>query len=155
MKTAKEMVLEKGGDVVCVPVGTTIFEALQKMCQHKVGAILVLRDDKVTGIWTERDLLTHIVEADFDPKTARIEDYMTVDLFFARSDETLYKLMDKFLGLRIRHLPVMENGEFIGLLSSGDVMKAAIGAKNAELVKLNEMVSWEYYENWRWDPRRS
>ena len=108
----------------------------------------------MAGIWTERDLLIHIVDADFDPKTALIENYMTTDLFFARHDETLYNLMDKFLGLRIRHLPVKENGEFIGLLSSGDVMKAAISAKNAELEKLNEMVGWEYYENWGWDPEK-
>ncbi len=155
MKTAKEMVQEKGGDIVCVPVGTTVFEALQKMCRHKVGAILVLRNDEVAGIWTERDLLIHIVEADFDPKTALIENYMTTDLFSARHDETLYSLMDKFLGLRIRHLPVKEKDEFIGLLSSGDVMKAAISAKNTELEKLNDMVSWEYYENWRWDPKKS
>ena len=155
MKTAKEMVQEKGGDIVCVPVGTTVFEALQEMCRHKVGAILVIQDDAVAGIWTERDLLIHIVDADFDLKTALIEDYMTANLFFADHDETLYNLMDKFLGLRIRHLPVMEEGEFIGLLSSGDVMKAAISAKNAELEKLNEMVSWEYYENWRWDPKKS
>jgi len=155
MKTAKEMVEEKGGEIVCVPMGTTVFEALQKMCRRKVGAILVLRNDDVAGIWTERDLLIHIVDADFDPKTALIENYMTTDLFFARHDETLYNLMDKFLGLRIRHLPVSENGEFIGLLSSGDVMKAAISAKNTELEKLNDMVSWEYYENWRWDPKKS
>jgi CBS domain-containing protein len=155
MKTAKEMVQEKGGDIVCVPVGTTVFEALQKMCRHKVGAILVLRDEKVAGIWTERDLLIHIVEADFDPKAARIEDYMTIDLIFARHDETLYELMDKFLGLHIRHLPVKENDRFIGLISSGDVMKAAISAKTAELEKLNAMVGWEYYENWRWEPNRS
>ena len=80
---------------------------------------------------------------------------MTTDLFFARHDETVYKLMDKFLGLRIRHLPVKEDGEFIGLISSGDVMKAAISAKNAELEKLNAMVGWEYYENWRWDAKKS
>lgn len=155
MKTAKEIVQEKGGDIVCVPVGTTVFEALQKMCRQKVGAVLVLRDDEVVGIWTERDLLIHIVEEGFDPKTALIEDYMTTELVFAPHTDTLYNLMDKFLGLRIRHLPVKEEGEFIGLLSSGDVMKAAISAKNAELEKLNAMISWEYYENWRWDPRRS
>ena len=155
MKTAKEMVQEKGGEIVCVPVGTTVFEALQKMCRHKVGAILVLRNDDVAGIWTERDLLIHIVEADFDPRTALIEDYMTTDLVFARHHETLYNLMDKFLWLRIRHLPVKENDEFIGLLSSGDVMKAPISAKSAELEKLNDMVGWEYYENWRWDPEKS
>jgi len=155
MKTAKEMVQEKGGDIVCVSVGTTVFDALQKMCRHKVGAILVLHDDAVAGIWTERDLLIHIVKPDFDPKTALIEDYMTADLFYAQHDETLYNLMDKFLGLRIRHLPIKEEGRFVGLLSSGDVMKAAISAKNAELEKLNAMIGWEYYENWRWDPKKS
>ena len=59
--------------------------------------------------------------------------------------------MDKFLGLRLRHLPVEKEGEFIGLLSVGDVLKASLHEKTEELEKLNGMVSWDYYEEWRWD----
>ena len=59
--------------------------------------------------------------------------------------------MDKFIGLRLRHLPVEKEGEFIGLLSVGDVLKASLHEKTEELEKLNGMVSWDYYEEWRWD----
>ena len=60
--------------------------------------------------------------------------------------------MDKFLGRRIRHLLIEENGKYIGMLSGGDVMKCVIHEKDAELKQLNSMVSWDYYEDWKWKP---
>ena len=152
MKTANDMIQEKGSDILCVPVGTTVWDALRKMNERKVGAILVTRDDKPAGIWTERDLMRNILEATFDPKTARIEDYMTKDLIFAPHTDTVYNLMDKFLGLRVRHLLIENDGETIGMVSSGDVMKASIQEKDGELKQLNTMVGWDYYENWCWRP---
>ena len=61
-------------------------------------------------------------------------------------------LKDKFLGLKLRHLLIEKEGKYIGLLSIGDVIKASIQEKDQELKNLNAMVSWEYYENWRWKP---
>jgi signal-transduction protein with cAMP-binding, CBS, and nucleotidyltransferase domain len=152
MKTANDMIQEKGSDILCVPVGTIVLDALRKMNERKVGAILVTRDDKPAGIWTERDLMRNILEAGFDPKTARIEDHMTKDLIFAPHTDTVYNLMDKFLGLRVRHLLIENDGETIGMVSSGDVMKASIQEKDGELKQLNTMVGWDYYENWCWRP---
>ena len=153
MKTARDILSEKKGDIVCVPTGTTIQATLTEMNNQKVGAILITRDDKVVGIWTERDLMRNILDASFDMGTARIEDYMTTDLIYAPHDATVYDLMDKFLGLRIRHLLIEQDGEYLGIISGGDVMKAAIQEKDDELKKLNAMVGWEYYENWRWKPK--
>ena len=79
---------------------------------------------------------------------------MTTSLISAPHDSTNYHLMDVFLGKRIRHLLIEKNGEFIGLVSPGDIMKAYIHEKDGELRDLNAMVSWEYYENWRWDPSK-
>ena len=152
MKTANDMIQEKGSDILCVPVGTLIMDALIKMNKRKVGAILVTRDDKPAGIWTERDLMRNMIEAGFDPKTASIEDYMTKDLIFAPHTDTVYNLMDKFLGLRVRHLLIEKDGETVGMVSSGDVMKASIQEKDSELKQLNTMVGWDYYENWCWRP---
>jgi CBS domain-containing protein len=153
MKTAKDILSGKKSDLVCVPTGTRIEETLQEMNQRKVGAILVTRNDKVVGIWTERDLLRNILDPSFDIKAAHIEDHMTTDLIYAPFNATVYDLMDKFLGLRIRHLLIEKDGEYIGIISGGDVMKAAIQEKDDELKQLNAMVGWEYYENWRWDPK--
>jgi signal-transduction protein with cAMP-binding, CBS, and nucleotidyltransferase domain len=122
------------------------------MNARKVGAILVTRDGKPVGIWTERDLMRNILDAAFDPKTTRIEDVMTKDLISASHTDTVYNLMDKFLGLRVRHLLVEKDGETIGMISGGDVMKASIQEKDEELKQLNTMVGWDYYENWCWRP---
>jgi signal-transduction protein with cAMP-binding, CBS, and nucleotidyltransferase domain len=152
MKTANDMIQEKGSDILSVPVGTTVWDALKKMNARNVGAILVTLDGQAVGIWTERDLMRNSLDGAFDPRTARIEDYMTRDLIFALHSDTVYNLMDKFLGLRVRHLLIEKDGQNIGMVSSGDVMKAAIHEKDSELKQLNSMVSWEYYENWRWRP---
>lgn len=152
MKTANDMIQEKGGDILCVPVGTTVFDALKKMNQNKVGAILVTRDDKPAGIWTERDLLSNALDESFNPRTTLIDTVMTQTVVTAPSTDTVYNLMDKFLGLRIRHLIIEKDGDIIGMLSSGDVMKASIQEKDGELKQLNSMVGWDYYENWCWRP---
>lgn len=152
MKTAHDMIQDKPRDLLSVPVGTTVMEALRKMNVRKVGAILVTRDEKPVGIWTERDLMRNLLDEAFDPRTARIEDYMTKDLIFAPHTDTVYNLMDKFLGLRVRHLLIEKDGEPIGVVSGGDVMKASIQEKDQELKQLNTMVGWDYYENWCWRP---
>lgn len=152
METAKNMVEGKGREIVSVPVGTTLFAALEKMNHNKVGAILVTRDDKIIGIWTERDLMQDIIKEGFDPKSALIEEYMTTQLISAPHSDTVFNLMDKFLGLRIRHLFIEEDGTIIGLVSGGDVMKCVIHEKDTELKQLNSMVSWDYYEDWKWKP---
>ena len=152
METAKNMVEGKGREIVSVPVGTTLFAALEKMNQNKVGSILVTRDEKIIGIWTERDLMQDIIKEGFDLKLALIEDYMTTRLISAPHTDTVFNLMDKFLGLRIRHLFIEEDGNIIGLVSGGDVMKCVIHEKDAELKQLNSMVSWDYYEDWKWKP---
>jgi signal-transduction protein with cAMP-binding, CBS, and nucleotidyltransferase domain len=60
--------------------------------------------------------------------------------------------MDKILGLRIRHLLIEENHNIIGLISGGDVMKCVIHEKDVDLKQLKSMVSWDYYEDWKWKP---
>jgi signal-transduction protein with cAMP-binding, CBS, and nucleotidyltransferase domain len=74
---------------------------------------------------------------------------MTRGLSYAPHTDTVYELMDKFLGLRLRHLLIRKGEDFIGLLSIGDVTKACLQARTKELEELHEVVSWEYYEEWR------
>ncbi len=154
METAKNMVAKKGREIMTVPVGTTLFATLEKMNQKKVGAILVTQNERIIGIWTERDLMQNVIQEGFDLKSALIEDHMTTDLRSAPHTDTVFNLMDKFLGLRIRHLLIEEDDNIIGLVSSGDVMKCVIHEKDADLKQLNSMVSWDYYEDWRWKPKK-
>ena len=150
MKTALDMLQEKGNKIFSVPPDTTIYEALNVMRDHNIGAMLVKENGNIAGIWTERDLVRNSLLAGFDPKTAKIGDYITTNLKKTADDATCYALLDKFLGMRLRHLLVEKDGELIGLLSIGDVIKAALVQKSTELDKLNAIVKWDYYEDWRW-----
>lgn len=152
MKTANDVIQNKGSDIVSVTEDTIVLEALKKMNENKVGAILVTRDGRPVGIWTERDLMRNILDSTFDPKATPIGDVMTKELIIAPHTDTVYNLMDKFLGLRVRHLLIEKDGETIGMVSSGDVMKTSIQEKDEELKQLNSMVGWDYYENWGWNP---
>ena len=151
MRKAEDIIKRKKScTLVSARADTIVYEAIQIMICNKVGAILIMEEEKITGIWTERDLMRDIVKQDFDLKTAKIGDYMTTGLQSAPNTDTVYQLMDRFLGLYLRHLLVEKEGEYIGLISIGDVIKACIREKNQELKNLNAIVSWDYYEDWKW-----
>jgi signal-transduction protein with cAMP-binding, CBS, and nucleotidyltransferase domain len=154
MKTAGDIVLEKGGKIVSVPPEITILDALQYMIKKRVGAVIIMEKETPIGIWTSRDLMRNTILNRFDPSTSLIKDYMQSPILSAPHTDTAFNLMDKFLGLRINHLLVEKDGAYIGLLSSGDVMKATIQEKTDELSRLNKIVSWKYYEEWQWRPSK-
>lgn len=150
MKTAAELLQEKGNEIFSVPPDSTIYDALQLMNKNNIGAMLVEENGNIIGIWTERDLTRNMLRDGFDIRKTKIKDVMISDLIKVPHDCTTYKMMDIFLGKRLRHLLVEKEGKFIGLLSTGDVIKANLMAKSQELEELNKIVSFEYYSNWRW-----
>lgn len=154
MQTAEQLVSKKNKKILTIKEDTIVLDAIKAMNEIKVGSVFIERNGKIVGVWTERDLMNNTVLEDFDPATAKISDYMITDLISVPHDSNTFQLMDVFLGKRIRHLLIEKNGEFIGLISPGDIMKAYISAKDQELRDLNAMVSWEYYENWRWDANK-
>lgn len=154
MKTAEDILNIKDSEIISVEEDTVVSEALRLMLSHQIAAVLVKRDQKITGIWTERDLVKNCVAEGFDPQKSLVKDFMETELVFAQHDETPYQLMDKMLGKRMRHLLIKKGGEFIGILSAGDVARACMHEKDDQLKAMNKMVSWEYYEDWKWDRRK-
>jgi signal-transduction protein with cAMP-binding, CBS, and nucleotidyltransferase domain len=151
MKTAGDILAEKKRDMVTVRPEQTVREALERMQVNRIGAILVKRGEKIVGIWTERDLARDVLKPGFDIDTATVEDYMTTRLFTAADTTPLLKLQEMFLGLFIRHILITHRNKTVGLLSIGDVMRASLLDKDAQIKDLTAMASWEYYENWGWD----
>lgn len=147
--TARDILSEKGGEILTVSGDTTIHSALERMVERKVGAVLVEENGTLAGIWTERDLMRNTVVPGFDPQEAQVREYMTRELKYAEAEASPYELMDKFLGLRLRHLLIRERGEVVGLLSIGDVVRFSLQSKTAEFEELKQTVNWEYYEEWR------
>ena len=79
---------------------------------------------------------------------------MTSPLHFAPHDASLTQLEEMFLGLYLRHVPVEKEGQFIGMVSIGDVLRANLLDKDRQITELNSMASWQYYENWGWDRKK-
>jgi CBS domain-containing protein len=150
MKTAEDILREKGRELVAVAPDTSVMDALRLMEEHRMGAIVVEKSNDLVGIWTERDLMRNTLEEAFDPVSDEIARYMQTDLKYCRHDETIYQLEDKFLGMRLRHLLVKKKRECIGILSARDVMRMLLNDLHGKLDEANALASWEYYENWRW-----
>ena len=149
LMTAESILSQKGGDLYSVTLDSTVHDALTMMVENKVGSTLIKEGSRIVGIYTERDLMRNSIDPDFDLKTARMGDYMSKGLKFAPHTDSAYELMDKFLGLRLRHLLIDKDDEFIGLLSIGDVIKAALQDKTREFATLARFANWEYHEEWK------
>ncbi len=150
MQTAGEILERKGHEIISVSPDDTIYNALKVMLGKNIGAILVKDGEDYVGIWTERDLMRDVMDENFNPRTAKVKDHMVTGLKFADHSESCYQLLDKFLGMRLRHLLIKKNDKYIGILSIGDVNKALLVEKTKEIERLNQMVSWRYYEDWKW-----
>lgn len=155
MKTAEDIVKDKQREMVTISHDQTVLQACREMVDHKIGVILVTKDKKIVGIWSERDLLRHIADRSFDVNTSKIGDYMSAPLHSAPYSTQIHKLEEMFLGLFVRHLLIEKDGEYIGLLSIGDVIRAGLLEKDRQFKELNAFVSWEYYENWKWGRRKT
>jgi CBS domain-containing protein len=136
--------------IISVEPDTTIVEALKLMLKNKIGAVLVKKGEDYVGIWTERDLMRNTITEGFDPKSAKIKDYMIKDLKTADCTDEIFQLEDKLLGMNLRHLLVKKKDKIIGLVSVRDVIQACLHDKDDELKKVNAIANWEYYENWQW-----
>jgi CBS domain-containing protein len=150
-RTARDILREKSANMVTVSTEATVYQAVKVMAQNRVGSVVVVDEGRIVGIWTERDLMYRVLEDGFNPKSELVSSSMTRTLISADIDDQVIQLYDKFLGRRIRHLLIENQGEYVGVISVGDVMRANLQQKAEEYHDLNELVSLEYYENWKLD----
>ena len=150
MKTAEDLLKKKEGKLIAVFIEATLYQAIEQMIHHKIGSILIEKDGEIVGIWTERDFIRYSLKSDLKLKQEFIKNFMHQKLIFANHDDSIYQLMDKFLGLRIRQILIKKDDQVIGLLSSGDIIKESLNEKAKELKDMKQILNWEYYENWNW-----
>ncbi|MDJ0784372.1 MAG: CBS domain-containing protein [Desulfosarcinaceae bacterium] len=154
MKTAADIIKEKNREMVCIDHDKSVADAVQQMVAQKIGAILVRKEGRLVGIYSERDLLRHMAAPGFDPAKAPIVEFMTSPLCTAAHDTSLTRLTEIFLGRFIRHIVIEEGEQPIGMLSIGDALRASLLAQDQKIKELNAIASWEYYENWGWDRKK-
>ena len=135
---------EKGGLVWSVEPSVSVFDAITKMAEKGVGALLVMNEGRLLGIISERDYTRKVILKGYSSKDMRVDKIMTSDVVTATADETVEGAMRLMTERRIRHLPVMENGQVAGVVSIGDLVKWTISAHEETIAHLTSYISGGY-----------
>ena len=123
MTQVSEILIEKGRGVLKIDANASVFEAVERMVEENVGSLLVTEGDDVAGIVTERDYLRRVaVEGRSDQETS-VREIMSSPLIVVTPHTSIGECMALMTSRRIRHLPVVEDGELAGIVSIGDVVK--------------------------------
>jgi len=141
MKTVQQLLDRKGRDVVTIGPEASVFDALTLMAEKGIGALLVTESDKPVGLISERDYARKVILKGHTSKELKVADIMTRRVICARPDETLEECMAVMTDKRVRHLPVLENGNVAGLVSIGDLVKAIIAEQQFVIEQLENYVS--------------
>ena len=118
-----DVIAHKGGSVHTVSPEATVRKAVHLMNEKKIGALLVMHEDKPAGMFTERDVLVRVVDTGKDPATTRVHEVMSSQLVTIKPSLSVEQTMKIMTEKRCRHLPVMEGDKLLGLISIGDVTR--------------------------------
>lgn len=144
-KTRISEVLDgKGGEIRTIAKEETVLAAAGRMVEGNMGSLIVTQGSSIAGIVTERDCLRHLADENADSKTTRVADIMTSDIIVANPNQTVSGCLNIMTEKRFRHLPVVENKKIVGILSIGDLVKAAIEDQKTEIHYLNEYIQGNY-----------
>jgi CBS domain-containing protein len=123
---------QKGGGVFTTTSDKSLLEIAKLLQQHGIGCIVIVRDDKIAGIVSERDLMRAIGQAGPKVLEQPVSDFMTKTVITARESDTVDRLMAEMTARRFRHMPVVEKDRLVGLVSIGDLVKIQISEIDME-----------------------
>jgi len=130
--------------VLSVNVNESVFDAINLMAQVNIGAVLVQNGDIISGIFTERDYLQKIALKSLSSQRTRVGDVMTSPVISADPDDSIQQCMETMTTCRCRHLPVVENGKLLGIVSIGDLVKRMLDEKESEVEQLSQYITGTY-----------
>ena len=144
--TVKHILDSKGYDFFNVNPAATVFEALKIMADKNIGALMVLDSEgKLVGMFSERDYARKIVLHGISSKEAKIEDYMSTDLYIVDPDTTVLGCMAVMTDKKVRHVPVLDHNKIVGIISIGDVVNTIIEDQKATIQDLEKYITASGY----------
>jgi CBS domain-containing protein len=141
MPTANDILNHKGFSVHVVKPSTTVLDAVERMNQLRVGAVVVMDEGQVKGMFTERDVLMRVVGASRDPSSVKVGEVMTKDVICVSPDTDMDEISAIMKNKRVRHIPVCDqDGDLLGLISIGDVNAVHASHQEMTITYLNEYI---------------
>lgn len=141
MTIVAQVLQEKGNTVWSVPPSATVYQALELMADKGIGAVLVLDGEKIAGILSERDYARKVDLKGKTSRETRVSEIMTPAVYYVQPHQTIEECMALMTAKRIRHLPVVDQGKLVGIISIGDVVKAMIADKEFMIQTLEKYIT--------------
>ena len=141
MATVRDMIRTKGSEVFGISPDATVYEALASMAKHNTGALLVMRDDEMVGIISERDCVRKVELKAKNVNDTRVSEIMTSEVITVNCDQPLEECMSLMMEKSIRHLPVYDGNELMGFVSVRDVLREMIEMQQIMLSQLERYIT--------------
>jgi CBS domain-containing protein len=135
---------QKSGEIFSISPQATVFEAIEMLDQKNVGALLVMEGDKLVGMFSERDYTRKVVLRGKRSRETMVSEIMSTDLKLTTPQDGVESCLRLMTDKRIRHLPVMQDGAVIGIISIGDLVKCVIATQSAAIAHLENYISGGY-----------
>jgi len=141
MKLVCHLLDSKGRDIVSIAPDASVLDAIRLMSDRGIGALVVMDGDSLAGILTERDYARKVILKGRASDATEVREIMTTDVITTTSSESVDKCMNTVTEKRIRHLPVVDEGRLIGIISIGDLVKAIISDQQQAIEQLEHYIS--------------
>ena len=141
MKLVQHLLEAKGNEVISIAPEASVFDAIKLMADKAVGSLLVMEAGELKGIVTERDYARKVIIKGRSSETTAVGEIMTSDVYTATVEQTVNQCMSIMTEKRIRHLPVVGDGDVVGLISIGDLVQAIITDQQEEIEQLEHYIS--------------
>jgi CBS domain-containing protein len=141
MKLVKHLLDNKGTEIIAITGDASVLDAIKLMADRSVGSLLVMDGDVLQGIVTERDYARKVIIKGRASETTRVAEIMTAEVCTATVDQTVNDCMTIMTNRRIRHLPVVEADNVVGLISIGDLVQAIIADQQEAIQHLEQYIS--------------
>lgn len=126
MQTVQQLLNEKGHEVWSIPPDALVYDAVALMAEKEIGSLIVIESTRVIGLVSERDYARKVILKGRSSRETQVRDIMTARVVYAHLEQTVEECMAVLTDQRVRHLPVMEKGRLVGIISIGDLVKAII-----------------------------
>lgn len=141
MKLVKHLLDRKGRYIISVRPDESVLDAIKLMADKGIGSLVVMKDDEMLGIMSERDYARKVIIKGRSSETTHVAEIMTSDVFTTSSSQSVKDCMSLMTEKRIRHLPVVEDNRVIGMISIGDLVEAIISDQQEEIEQLEHYIS--------------
>jgi CBS domain-containing protein len=140
----RSLLRQKGQTVWSIPPDATVYEAIEQMAEKKIGALVVMRAGRLDGIVTERDYARKVILKGKQSRETRVCDIMTEQVLFVTPNQSIDDCMRLMTSRRVRHLPVLEGENVVGIVSMGDLVNWIIASHEQTIQHLQNYIAGTY-----------